>query len=73
MANAKQSSKKAPAKAAKTTEKQSLPEQLAAKRAELLTAQQGLGSMLQNPHHIKALKKEIARILTKINATKGDK
>ena len=73
MANAKQSSKKAPAKAAKTTEKQSLPEQLAAKRAELLTAQQGLGSTLQYPHHIKALKKEIARILTKINATKGDK
>ena len=76
MANAKQSSKKTPAKAAKaakTAEKQSLPEQLAAKRAELLTAQQGLGSTLQNPHHIKALKKEIARILTKINATKGDK
>ena len=50
-----------------------LPEQLAAKRAELLTAQQGLGSTLQNPHRIKAIKKEIARILTQINATKGDK
>lgn len=50
-----------------------LPEQLAAKRAELLTAQQGLGSTLQNPHRIKAIKKEIARILTQINATKGDR
>ncbi len=50
----------------------SLEEQLKAKREELLVAQQGLGSTLQNPHHIKALKKEIARILTQINATKGD-
>ncbi len=50
----------------------SLEEQLKAKREELLIAQQGLGSTLQNPHHIKALKKEIARILTQINATKGD-
>ena len=50
-----------------------LSEQLIAKRAELLTAQQGLGSTLQNPHRIKDLKKEIARILTQINATKGDK
>ncbi|MBR6134366.1 50S ribosomal protein L29 [Candidatus Saccharibacteria bacterium] len=51
----------------------SLEDQLKAKREELLTAQQGLGSTLQNPHRIKALKKEIARILTQINATKGDK
>ncbi|MDO4219981.1 MAG: 50S ribosomal protein L29 [Candidatus Saccharibacteria bacterium] len=50
----------------------SLEEQLEAKREELLVAQQGLGSTLQNPHRIKALKKEIARILTQINATKGD-
>jgi ribosomal protein L29 len=50
----------------------SLEEQLKAKREELLVAQQGLGSTLQNPHRIKALKKEIARILTQINATKGD-
>jgi ribosomal protein L29 len=51
----------------------SLEDQLKAKREELLTAKQGLGSTLQNPHRIKALKKEIARILTQINATKGDK
>ena len=50
-----------------------LPEQLTAKRAELLTAQQGLGSTLSNPHAIKVIKKDIARILTKINATKGEK
>ena len=51
----------------------SLDEQLIAKREELRVAEMGLGSTLQNPHHIKALKKEIARILTQINATKGDK
>ena len=51
----------------------SLEEQLTSKKAELLTAQQGLGSTLQNPHAIKGIKKDIARIMTKINATKGDK
>ena len=60
-------------KEAKTVSKLPLDEQLKAKREELLIAQQGLGSTLQNPHHIKALKKEIARILTQINATEGDK
>lgn len=60
------------AKEAKIVSKLPLDEQLKAKREELLIAQQGLGSTLQNPHHIKALKKEIARILTQINATKGD-
>jgi ribosomal protein L29 len=50
-----------------------MPEQLTAKRAELLEAKKGLGSTLQNPHAIKAIKKDIARILTKINATKGEK
>ena len=68
----RKSSKKA-AKEAKTVSKLPLDEQLAAKRAELLIAQQGLGSTLQNPHRIKAIKKEIARILTQINATKGEK
>ena len=63
---------KAAAKEAKTVSKLPLDEQLEAKREELLIAQQGLGSTLQNPHHIKALKKEIARILTQINATEGD-
>ena len=60
-------------KEAKTVSKLPLEEQLSAKRAELLIAQQGLGSTLQNPHRINALKKDIARILTQINATKGDK
>ena len=60
-------------KEAKVVSKLPLDEQLKAKREELLTAQQGLGSTLQNPHRIKALKKEIARILTQINATEGDK
>ena len=60
-------------KEAKTVSKLPLDEQLKAKREELLIAQQGLGSTLQNPHRIKASKKEIARILTQINATEGDK
>ena len=67
--------KKATKKTAKEAEIISnlpLPEQLAKKKAELLAAQQGLGSTLQNPHAIKAIKKDIARILTQINATKGD-
>ena len=42
--------------------------ELAKKRAELLTAQKGLyDRTLQNPHKIKAIKKDIARLLTKIN------
>ena len=48
----------------------SLPEQLIKKREELLTARQGLGSTLQNPHVIKVIKKDIARIMTQINAPK---
>ncbi len=68
----KKTDKKA-AKEAKTISKLPLDEQLKAKREELLIAQQGLGSTLQNPHRIKAIKKEIARILTQMNATKGDK
>ena len=68
----KKTDKKA-VKEAKTISKLPLDEQLKAKREELLVARQGLGSTLQNPHRIKALKKEIARILTQMNATKGDK
>ena len=60
-------------KEAKVVSSKPLEEQLKEKQAELLIARQGLGTTLQNPHHIKALKKEIARIYTKINATKGDK
>ena len=69
---AKQADKKA-VKEAEVVSKLPLEQQLQNKREELLIARQGLGSMLQNPHHINALKKEIARILTQINATEGDK
>ena len=60
-------------KEAKIVSNKPLDEQLKEKQEELLIARQGLGTTLQNPHRIKALKKEIARILTQINATKGDK
>ena len=58
----------------KVTPKLSLTEQVTAKRAELLTAQRSLrDGTLQNPHAIQKLKKEIARLLTKINQEKGAK
>ncbi len=50
-----------------------LSEQLTKKKAELLAARQALGTTLQNPHAIQKIRKDIARILTKINATKGEK
>lgn len=63
-----------PTQVSKTTDENTpLDAQLTAKRAELLEAQKNLGSTLQNPHVIKSIKKDIARILTKINATKGEK
>ena len=71
MADKKQDKKAA--KEAEVISNLPLPEQLAKKREELLVAQQGLGSTLQNPHRIGVIKKDIARIMTKINATKGDK
>ena len=60
-------------KEAKVISNKPLDEQLKDKQEELLIARQGLGTTLQNPHRIKAIKKEIARIYTQINATKGDK
>ena len=60
---AKQADKKA-VKEAEVVSKLPLEQQLQNKREELLIARQGLGSTLQ---------KEIARILTQINATEGDK
>jgi ribosomal protein L29 len=60
-------------KEAKVVSNKPLDEQLKEKREELLIARQGLGTTLQNPHRINAIKKDIARILTQINATKGDK
>ena len=50
----------------------SLDEQVLAKRGELIEAKKGLrNSTLQNPHAIKATKKDIARLMTKINDKKG--
>lgn len=72
----KKSNKKIDKKAVKEAEIISnlpLPEQLAKKREELLVARQGLGSTLQNPHAINVIKKDIARIMTKINAREGVK
>ena len=63
-------------KVAKKTAKAegSLEDQLKQKRADLLTAQKGLlDGTLQNPHAIKSTRKDIARLLTKINAEKGAK
>ncbi len=66
MAEAKKTKKTA------ETKELSLEQQLVAKRAELLTARQALGSTLQNPHAVNVIRKDVARIMTKINATKGD-
>ena len=63
-----------PKKAAKQATAKTDEQKLADKRAELLTAKKGLyDRTLQNPHKIKAIKKDIARLLTKINAKKGAK
>lgn len=62
MAEKSTKSTKAPAK------DMSLEQQVAAKRQELLTAKSSLyDGTLQNPHAIKAIKKDLARLLTKIN------
>jgi len=43
-------------------------------KADLLIARKGLyDGTLANPHHIKAIRKEIARKMTKENQEKGDK
>ena len=62
MAEKSTKSTKAPAK------DMSPEQQVAAKRQELLTAKSSLyDGTLQNPHAIKAIKKDLARLLTKIN------
>lgn len=62
MAEKSTKSTKAPAK------DMSLEQQVAAKRQELLTTKSSLyDGTLQNPHAIKAIKKDLARLLTKIN------
>lgn len=43
-------------------------------KADLLLARKGLyDGTLANPHHIKAIRKEIARKMTKENQEKGEK
>lgn len=57
-------------KTVKKAESQDLPlaEQLKVKKADLLMAQKSLhANTLQNPHSIRVIKKDIARILTAIN------
>ena len=58
------------AKEAEIVSKLPLSEQLIAKRAELLTAQQGLGSTLQNPHRIN-LKRFTAGVLFVLGLLNG--
>ncbi len=68
MAEAKTTKKAAPAK------ELSLVEQLAAKRNDLLDAKKSLASgELVNPRVIKAFRKDIARLLTQINASQEAK
>ncbi|MCL2444817.1 50S ribosomal protein L29 [Candidatus Saccharibacteria bacterium] len=62
-------------KPTKKTEESKLPldEQLKAKRKELIEAKRGLmAGELQNPRVIGKIRKDIARILTKINAGVGE-
>lgn len=59
-------------KATPETSNLSLQDQLISKRNDLLNAKKGLlDNTLQNPHIIKSIKKDIARLLTKINQEKG--
>ncbi len=52
----------------------SLPEQLQAARTGYQNVQKSfIEGTLQNPHALKAAKKEVARVLTKINQEKGAK
>lgn len=68
MAEAKTTKKAAPAK------ELSIVEQLATKRNDLLDAKKSLASgELVNPRVIKAYRKDIARLLTQINASQEAK
>ena len=72
MADVKATKKAAPKKAEKV--ELTLSEQLAVKRADLLEARKSLaGGELVNPQVISSYRKEIARLLTKINAQEGGK
>lgn len=66
---AEKSTKKAAPKA-----EQTIQEQLASKRADLMEAKKSLASgELVNPRVLKATRKDVARLLTKINAEKESK
>ena len=70
---AEKSTKKAAPKKAEIVEQSPL-EQLAAKRTDLLEARKSLAAgELVNPQVISAYRKDIARLLTKINAQEGGK
>lgn len=70
---AEKTTKKAAPKKAEVVEL-SLNEQLAAKRTDLVEARKSLAAgELVNPQVIKSYRKEIARLLTKINAEEGGK
>ena len=69
----KASTKKAAPKKAETKEL-SLVEQIAAKRADLLAARKSLAAgELVNPRVIASYRKEVARLLTALNAQEGGK
>jgi len=70
---AEKTTKKAAPKKAEVVEL-SLSEQLAAKRADLLEAKKSLAAgELVNPQIIKNYRRDVARLLTKINAQEGGK
>ena len=71
MADKKTTAKKTPKAITKVDLTKKTVEEL---RADLLIAKKGLyDGTLANPHHIKVMKKEIARKLTAENATKEEK
>ena len=65
---------KAPAKKAAPKKELSLTEQLAAKRADLLELKNSnAAGELVNPRAITAMRKDIPRLMTKVNAEKEKK
>ena len=65
--------KKTDKKAVVKKQPETLPEQILAKQLDLLEAKKSLAAgELQNPRVIKSLKKDIARLLTKLNTKQVD-
>ena len=72
-ATKKKADKKVDKKAELDLSKLPLPDQLKVKQNELLQTQKSLhDGTLHNPHAIKTIKREIARILTKMNSQTAD-